>query len=101
MKTRVGYPKKPFDTLEQAQAWVDAFVRWYNEEHRHSALNWVTPMARHSGREHELLLRRKETYRKACQRNPQRWSRHIRNCSPAPAVTLNPKRKNKGAAAAA
>src|SRR5690606_6142786 len=36
MKTRVGYPKKPFETLEEAQAWVDSFVRWYNEEHRHS-----------------------------------------------------------------
>jgi transposase InsO family protein len=101
MKTRVGYPKKPFDTLEQAQAWVDAFVRWYNEEHRHSALNWVTPMARHTGQERELLRRRQQTYRRARQRHPQRWSRHIRNCSPAPAVTLNPKRKNKGVAAAA
>lgn len=93
MKTRVGYPKKPFETLEEAQAWVDSFVRWYNEEHRHSALNWVTPMARHNGEEHELLRRRAETYRRARQRRPERWSRHIRNCSPAPAVTLNPRAK--------
>ena len=98
MKTRVGYPKKPFDTLEQAQAWVDAFVRWYNEVHRHSALNWVTPMARHSGQDRELLRRREETYRRARQLHPQRWSRDIRNCSPAPAVTLNPKRKKDGVA---
>jgi transposase InsO family protein len=39
MKTRVGYPRKPFATLEEAQAWVDHFVRWYDEEHRQSALN--------------------------------------------------------------
>ncbi len=94
MKTRVGYPKKPFETLEEAQAWVDSFVRWYNEEHRHSALNWVTPMARHTGEERQLLRRREQTYRRARQRNPNRWSRDIRNCSPAPAVTLNPNKQN-------
>ena len=94
MKTRVGYPNKPFETLDQAQAWVDSFVRWYNEEHRHSALNWVTPMARHTGEERQLLRRREQTYRRARQRNPNRWSRDIRNCSPAPAVTLNPNKKN-------
>jgi transposase InsO family protein len=58
MKSRVGYPKKPFATLDDAQTWVNRFVVWYNEEHRHSALNWVTPMARHTGAEHELLRRR-------------------------------------------
>ncbi len=101
MKTRVGYPKKPFETLEDAQAWVDRFVRWYNEEHRHSALNWVTPMARHKGEEEALLRRREETYQAARLRHPQRWSRGIRNCSPAPAVTLNPRKKTKTAATAA
>lgn len=101
MKTRVGYPKKPFETLEEAQAWVDSFVRWYNEEHRHSGLNWVTPMARHTGEDLDLLRRREETYRRARQRHPQRWSGDIRDCSPAPAVTLNPKKKNNEAAAAA
>ncbi len=94
MKTRVGYPNKPFATLKEAQAWVDNFVHWYNEVHRHSALNWVTPMARHTGKERDLLRRREQTYRQARQRNPQRWSRSIRDCSPAPAVTLNPRKKS-------
>lgn len=101
MKTRVGYPKKPFESLTEAQAWVDSFVRWYNEEHRHSALNWVTPMARHTGQERVLLRRRAETYRKARQQHPNRWTQDIRNCSPAPAVTLNPARKSERVAQAA
>jgi hypothetical protein len=29
MKSRVGYPKKPFETLEEAQTWVNRFVGWY------------------------------------------------------------------------
>jgi putative transposase len=101
MKSRVGYTEKPFETLEEAQAWVNRFVSWYNEQHRHCALNWLTPMARHTGAERELLHRRKDTYLKAQQRRPQRWSRGIRNGSPAPAVTLNPRRKNNDVAAAA
>jgi putative transposase len=101
MKSRVGYPRKPFESIVDAQAWVDAFVRWYNEEHRHSGLNWMTPIARHTGRENELLRRRADTYRKARQRHPERWSRGIRDCSPAPAVTLNPSRKNRGVPQAA
>lgn len=101
LKSRVGYPKKPFQSLEEAQAWVDRFVRWYNEEHRHSALNWVTPMARHTGEERDRLRRREQTYLAARKRHPERWSRGIRNCSPAPAVTLNPRKKSTDVAAAA
>jgi transposase InsO family protein len=101
MKTRVGYPKKPFESIDAAQAWVDSFVRWYNEEHRHSALNWVTPMARHTGDERQLLRRREKTYREARRRHPERWSCGIRNCAPAPAVTLNPAKKDNEVVAAA
>ncbi|WP_169465840.1 hypothetical protein [Massilia polaris] len=31
--------------------WVGTFVRWYNEEHRHSAIKFVTPAQRHAGLE--------------------------------------------------
>ncbi|RZL05197.1 MAG: IS3 family transposase, partial [Rubrivivax sp.] len=43
------WPERPFDTLEQARQWVEQFVRWYNEEHRHGSLNYVTPDQRHRG----------------------------------------------------
>lgn len=101
MKSRVGYPRKPFETLQCAQQWVDRFVRWYNEEHRHSALNWVTPMARHTGDENRLLRRRRETYLRAQARHPERWSSNIRDCSPATSVTLNPRIRNHAVNAAA
>lgn len=93
MKTRVGYPKKPFSSVEGAQTWVDRFTAWYNDEHRHSALNWVTPGARHTGADIELLRRRRRTYERAKKRNPGRWTGSIRNCDPTPPVTLNPARK--------
>lgn len=38
LKYRPGFPRKPFEGFEAALLWVDGFVRWYNDEHLHSAL---------------------------------------------------------------
>jgi transposase InsO family protein len=101
LKTRVGYPKRPFQSLSEAQAWVDRFVAWYNEEHRHSALNWVTPMARHRGEDGRQLALRRRTYLLAQKRHPARFPNGIRNCEPVGEVTLNPGRKRTRQATAA
>jgi putative transposase len=62
----------PFETLEQARAWVAEFVRWYNEVHRHSALKFVTPDQRHRGEDRALLAERAAVYARAKTRNPER-----------------------------
>lgn len=92
LKYRPDYPHKPFATLEAARAWVTAFVAWYNTEHRHSGIRFVTPDERHEGREQVVLANRVRVYERARLRHPNRWSRGTRNWSPAPAVFLNPKR---------
>ncbi|MGY6272878.1 integrase core domain-containing protein [Achromobacter denitrificans] len=43
-----GHPRRPFASLGQARAWVHRFVTWYNQEHRHSALRFLTPAQRHA-----------------------------------------------------
>ncbi|MBW2590411.1 MAG: IS3 family transposase, partial [Deltaproteobacteria bacterium] len=43
MKYRPEYPLKPFENIEQAQSWVDGFVFWYNTQHLHSSIRYVTP----------------------------------------------------------
>jgi len=86
------WPEKPFDTLDAARAWVERFVRWYNDEHRHSGIRYVTPAQRHRGEAPELLRRRTEVYEAARQRQPQRWSGAIRDWSLATSVWLNPER---------
>ena len=90
MKYRPEYPSKPFATLEDAQTWVDAFVAWYNTEHLHSAIRFLTPDDRHHGREQEVLKKRHRVYEEARARNPSRWSRSIRNWEPVRIVRLNP-----------
>ena len=92
LKYRPEYPHKPFDPIDAARAWVTAFVAWYNAEHRHSGIRFVTPDQRHDGRENDVLANRVRVYERARRRHPNRWSRGTRNWTPAPAVFLNPKR---------
>jgi len=90
MKYIPAYPSNPFETLEDARQWVKTFVHWYNEEHHHSGIQFVTPNQRHSGKEQALLDNRKAVYEAARQRNPARWSQGIRNWEPVGEVWLNP-----------
>lgn len=92
------WPERPFDTLAEARAWVVSFVRWYNEEHRHSALKYVTPAQRHRGQAESLLAQRKLLYSAARARHPQRWTGEPRNWSLANAVYLNPEREHNAPA---
>jgi putative transposase len=32
-----------FESLTEARLWVKKFVNWYNNENRHSGINYVTP----------------------------------------------------------
>ena len=100
LKYRPEYPHKPFETIEQARAWVSGFVAWYNAEHRHSGIRFVTPDERHDGREHAVLAHRVRVYERARSKNPNRWSRGTRNWSPTAAVFLNPKRDQETIAGA-
>ena len=89
LKYDVSYPKS-FETIEEARVWVAKFVHWYNNEHRHTQIKYVTPMQRHTGEDKEILKKRKKTYEEARRRNPHRWSRGIRNWDHVDTVCLNP-----------
>jgi putative transposase len=90
LKYRPDYPAKPFADLTEARRWVDHLVRWYNHEHRHSAIRFVTPAQRHAGLDGPLLEQRTAVYEAARQKNPQRWRGTIRNWQRIAAVHLNP-----------
>ena len=90
LKYRPCYPDKPFNSLEEAHAWITQFVAWYNGKHRHSGIRFVTPDERHFGREATVLARRHALYERAQKRHPERWTRATRNWTPAGTVRLNP-----------
>jgi putative transposase len=91
-KYRPEFPASGFDGLDAARLWAADFVHWYNCEHRHSGIRYVSPTQRHAGHDHAILAARHALYLEARERNPARWSRHTRNWSPVGAVTLNPER---------
>ncbi len=90
LKYRPAYPRQAFESLLAARQWVGAFVQWYNHEHRHSAINFVTPAERHHGLDSALLQKRVAVYEAAKDRHPERWSGATRNWQPVRIVHLNP-----------
>ena len=83
------YPTKPFESIEEATIWVEAFVNWYNFEHLHSGIKFVTPAARHAGQDSAILEKRNIVYQKAQEKNPLRWSKKTRDWKRIAIVKLN------------
>ena len=93
-KYRPEFPLRGFEDLEAARSWASGFVHWYNVEHRHSGIRYVSPAQRHAGEDQAILAARHALYVEARERQPARWSRHTRNWSPTGPVTLNPERES-------
>lgn len=91
------WPSSGFKNVEEARVWVDKFIRWYNQEHRHSGIGYVTPEQRHTGEDRELLARRDALYQAARSENPKRWSGPTRNWQRKDVVMLNPEREKQAA----
>ena len=89
-KYRPDYPRRPFASKDEACQWVVSFVDWYNHQHRHSGIKFVTPQQRHSGQAIEICRHRAVVYEEARQRNPRRWSRAIRCWRQPEVVWINP-----------
>jgi len=90
------WPTRGFATIEEARIWVQTFATWYNTEHRHSAIRFVTPDQRHRGEERALLAERHRVYQMARAAHPERWSGQTRNWRPIGSVWLNPERPDAG-----
>ena len=88
------YPLHPFKNLNEAKSWVERFVSWYNFEHLHSQISYVTPQSRYLGEDRMILEKRSGVYLEAKARTPQRWSKNIRRWEAKPFVVLNPLQVN-------
>jgi transposase InsO family protein len=84
------YPSKPFESIAHANQWVARFVRWYNTQHLHSGIKFLTPESRHMGNDSKIIEKRQRVYEMARLKNPIRWTGKIRNWVPETEVLLNP-----------
>jgi len=99
VKYHPTYPKQTrFETIEDARKWMLDFTQWYNYQHQHSGLKFVTPDQRHTGNDKDILDKRHHVYQLAKLQNPERWSGETRNWKLPSTVTLNPDKKGRIAA---
>ena len=90
LKTRADYPSY-FSSLEDARQWSRMTLEWYNHEHHHEGLGWMTPYQVHYGQAEQLRERRQATLNAALAAHPERFVRgHVEAPGPPKRVSLNP-----------
>lgn len=94
LKYTAGYPGH-FKDMDNARTWMANFVNWYNTEHRHSAIGYVTPYQRRSGGYREIFEKRNATLASAKKKNPERWFKKQRVWGCNDKVYLNPGKGTK------
>ena len=74
LKYTCGYPKC-FSGIDHARKWFADFIHWYNYEHSHSGLQYVTPMQKRNGEHIIIYAKRNKTLEDARRKNPLRWNK--------------------------
>jgi putative transposase len=90
LKYRPEFPAR-FGCIEDARAFCVDFFQWYNAEHHHSALGWLTPEDVHYGRGPRLVETRQQVLDRAYAQHPERFVRKAPEAPQLPeAVWINP-----------
>ena len=76
LKYRPGFPDR-FGSIEDARRFGEAFFLWYNHEHRHSGIGYMTPAAMHSGSAAQIRERRARVLAAAYDAHPERFVRGV------------------------
>lgn len=90
LKYRPEFPSR-FGSMEDARSFCQNFFPWYNKEHYHSGIAYLTPETVHYGRASDCLEKRENTLEKAFREHPERFPRGRPIPNPLPnAVWINP-----------
>jgi len=90
LKYRPDFPAR-FGALEDARAFCVRFFEWYNQQHRHSGIGFMTPADVHHGRAHGVRAQRARVLDAAYQSHPERFVRKPPTPPVLPtAVWINP-----------
>ena len=90
LKYRPDFPQR-FGSIEDGRSFCRNFFRWYNKEHYHSGIGFMTPASVHYGEDRKIQDRRHETLLQAYRTTPERFTKR----PPVPpsrpqAVWINP-----------
>jgi putative transposase len=101
LKYQPDFPAR-FESIEHARAFYQTFFTWYNHEHRHSGIGFMTPAAIHSGHAHQLYGARQNVLDDAFRQNPKRFTQRHPVPPPLPtAAGINLSKQPSNAAASA
>jgi len=90
MKYRPDFPAR-FGCIEDARAHCRAFFPWYNSQHRHSGIGYMTPQSVHYGHAQALREARAHTLNAAFLARPDRFKGRCPQPHPLPtAAWINP-----------
>ncbi len=80
-----------FNDINAAEQFSQKFFCWYNKDHYHSGIEWLTPESVHYGDASNVLEKRYQTLLKAYLKNPARFNNKQPKLKQlAPAVYINP-----------
>ena len=80
-----------FTDIDNAEIFLQKFFAWYNNEHYHSGISWLTPATVHCGNASNVLENRHKTLLIAFFENPLRFNNKKPKLKElAPAVYINP-----------
>ena len=78
-----------YESLRDSHQSLDRFFLWYNKEHMHSSLGFMTPETVFYGKEHDIARIKMETMMEARSQHPERFSKPIKIALPATQVGIN------------
>jgi putative transposase len=96
LKYQPDYPAR-FGSQADARTWGHGFFRWYNYEHHHSGIGWMTPAAVHYGHAAQLWQDRQTVLHQAYLAHPERFVKGLPVPPALPAaVWINPPKAEAG-----
>jgi putative transposase len=90
LKYAPSFPAR-FGSIQDARTFCSTFFNWYNNDHHHSGIGYLTPAVVHAGKAASVREKRSTTLRSAYAAHPDRFVRGIPQPPPLPVATwINP-----------
>lgn len=90
LKYAPSFPAR-FGSIQDARTFCSTFFNWYNNDHHHSGIGYLTPAVVHAGKAASVRENRSQTLQSAYAAHPNRFVRGIPQPPPLPVATwINP-----------
>ena len=83
LKYRPEFPER-FGSMEDTRGFCQSFFPWYNTEHHHSGIGFLTPEQVHYGLAGQILKEREAVLKMAYEMHPDRFKKGLPKPMPLP-----------------